>query len=79
MKQKLISILVLLFSSILILALFVAPVAAQEGDFTETFEDTQLQGWEHSPEVVVREGVLRIAPGNFAARLGAWDNFGLTF
>lgn len=79
MNHKTISILGLLFSSILLLALFVAPVAAQEGDFTETFEDTQLQGWEHSPEVVVREGVLRIAPGNFAARLGAWTNFDLTF
>lgn len=51
---------------------------AQEAGFTETFEDPGLTGWEHSPEVVVLDGVLRISPGNFAARPGAWENFDLT-
>ncbi|MEW6092369.1 MAG: DUF4956 domain-containing protein, partial [Chloroflexota bacterium] len=63
----------------LILALFVVPALAQGEGFTETFDDPQLPGWEHSPEVIVSEGVLRIAPGNFAARMGSWQDFDLTF
>ncbi|MBN2148409.1 MAG: DUF4956 domain-containing protein [Anaerolineales bacterium] len=61
-------------------ALLVAPAAAQ-GDqgFTETFEDPQLPGWEYAPEVVVTEGTLRIGPAQFAARLGAWQDFTLAF
>jgi hypothetical protein len=79
MTRKNLSLSVLLLSSILILILFVVPVGAQDAGFSETFDDTQLPGWEHSPEVVVRDGVLRIAPGNFAARMGAWQDFDLTF
>jgi len=79
MNRKNLSLIFLLLSSALIMALFFVPAAAQGEGFTEIFDDTQLPGWEHSPEVVVRDGVLRIAPGNFAARMGAWGNFDLTF
>lgn len=78
MIRKTVSMIVLLLSSALILALFVVPAAAQGEGFTETFDDTQLPGWEHSPEVIVSNGVLRIAPGNFAARMGNWQDFDLT-
>jgi uncharacterized membrane protein YhiD involved in acid resistance len=78
MIRKTVSMIVLLLSSALILALFVVPAAAQSEGFTETFDDTQLPGWEHSPEVIVSNGVLRIAPGNFAARMGNWQDFDLT-
>jgi hypothetical protein len=53
-------------------------VVAQQPGFTETFQDPQLPGWEHSPEVIVGGGVLRIAPGNFAARLGVWQDVDVT-
>ncbi len=79
MIRKNLSLTVLMLSSILIMILFVLPAAAQGEGFSETFDDTQLPGWEHSPEVLVRDGVLRIAPGNFAARMGIWGNLDLTF
>ncbi len=78
MIKRAVSIIVLLLSSTLILALFVYPALAQSEGFTETFDDLQLPGWEHSPEVIVSNGVLRIAPGNFAARMGSWQDFDLT-
>jgi hypothetical protein len=78
MTRKNISLIALLLSSALIIALFVIPAAAQGEGFTETFDDTNLEGWERSPEVIVSDGVLRIAPGNFAARMGSWDNFDLS-
>lgn len=78
MTRKTISLIALLLSSTLIIALFVFPAAAQGEDFTESFDDPQLPGWEHSPEVIVSDGVLRIAPGNFAARMGNWGDLDLT-
>lgn len=78
MTRKYLSPIIILLSSMLIIALGVVPAAAQGAGFTETFEDSQLPGWEHSPEVVVRDGVLRIAPGNFAARPDSWEDFDLT-
>jgi uncharacterized membrane protein YhiD involved in acid resistance len=51
----------------------------QEMYFSDNFEDPTLPGWEHSPEVIVSEGVLKIGPGNFAARMGIWQDFDLTF
>ncbi len=63
-----------------ILLLVVLPASAQEGEgFSDTFDDPQLPGWEHSPEAIVAEGALQIGPGNFAARNGAWQDFELTF
>ena len=78
MNRKTISLVILFLSSTLIIALFVVPAAAQGESFTENFDDPQLPGWEHSPEVIVSDGTLRIAPGNFAARLGSWGGFDLT-
>jgi hypothetical protein len=61
--------------------LFVSPSSAfaQEGGFSETFDDAQLTGWDHSPEVVVIENVMRIGPGNFAHKMGNFTNFNATF
>ncbi|MEW5868476.1 MAG: DUF4956 domain-containing protein [Chloroflexota bacterium] len=58
-----------------------APACAQEGPqgFTETFDAPELPGWEHAPEVIVSEGVLRIGPAQFAARPGSWQDFTLSF
>jgi photosystem II stability/assembly factor-like uncharacterized protein len=51
---------------------------AQDGAWSETFDDPALPGWDHSPGVSVTEGVLRIEPGNFAGHGGDWIDFTLT-
>ncbi|MBN1439182.1 MAG: DUF4956 domain-containing protein [Anaerolineales bacterium] len=51
---------------------------AQEAGWQESFDDPHLPGWEHSPEAIVVDGILRIGPGNFAARMGGWADFDLT-
>lgn len=79
MKRKVIPLIVLVLGALVIAGLFAARAAAQSEGFTETFDDPQLAGWEHSPEVIVSRGMLRIAPGNFAARMGGWQNFDLSF
>jgi hypothetical protein len=59
-------------------AVWATPAAAQgEQGFTEMFDDAQLPGWEHAPEVVVVDGALRIGPAQFAARMGNWQDFTL--
>ena len=64
-------------SLILLLAVPLGMVSAQEGGggFTEPFDDPQLPNWEHSPETIVKDGVLVIGPGNVAIRLGDYGNF----
>ena len=79
MKHKRISWIALFLGALVITGLFVARAAAQDEGFTETFDDPQLPGWEHSAEVIVTEGMLRIGPANFAARMGGWRNFDLVF
>ena len=69
-----------LFAALAMLVLLAAPAAAQGGqDFTETFDDDQLLGWEHAPEVVVTDGALRIGPAQFASPMGGWQDFDLSF
>jgi hypothetical protein len=52
---------------------------AQEGGWTESFEGGELQGWELGPDVATTDGSLVISPGNFAARLGDFLDYRLTF
>lgn len=78
MTRKILPLIALFLSSALILALFVLPAVAQGEGFNETFDDSKLPGWEHSPEAIVTDGILRIAPGNFAARMGSWGDFDLS-
>lgn len=61
--------------ALLAILLIITPAKAQEGGFTETFDDPTLPGWEHSPEAIVVEGALRLNPGNFALRVGDWSDF----
>ena len=69
-----------LLTALAVAALVIAPAAAQGGqDFTETFDDDQLLGWEHAPEVVVTDGALRIGPAQFASPMGGWQDFDLSF
>jgi hypothetical protein len=45
----------------------------------ESFEGENLEGWEIGPDVAVADGALVISSGNFAARLGEYADFRLTF
>lgn len=58
-----------------LLALLATSAQAQQAGFAERFEDPELPGWDHSPGVVVENGVLHIEPGNFAFRPGEWGNY----
>ena len=67
-----------LLTLVLMIALLVAPIRAQESVFVETFDDPALPGWERSPGAAVVDGVLRIEPGNFAFHGGEWGDATLT-
>ena len=53
-------------------------VWAQEEGVKETFDDPTLPGWEHSKNVMVADGVLKLSPGDFALRFGDWSDITLT-
>lgn len=65
--------------ALLIIFLIPSSAAAQSDGFNEPFDNTEMEGWEHSPEAVVKEGVLIIGPGNFAIRMGDFTNFKADF
>jgi hypothetical protein len=79
MNRRILAALAIVFLLLLAAGGTARPAAAQEGGWQETFDDPQMPGWEHSPEAVVAEGLLRIGPGNFAARMGGWADFDLAF
>jgi uncharacterized membrane protein YhiD involved in acid resistance len=56
----------------------VTPALAQKEGYKETFDDPTLPGWEHSREVVVSDGVLKVTPGSFALRFSDWADITLT-
>jgi hypothetical protein len=68
--------LIILLGIILVLP---KPALAQETGWTESFEDDQLDGWELGPDVALVDGSLIISPGNFAARIGDFADYHLTF
>ncbi len=80
MDQKIIFRISTLFLGLIFIIFNVFPVTAQaDQGFTATFDDGQLSGWEHAPEVIVTDGVLRIGPAQFAAPMGGWQDFTLNF
>ncbi|MBN2083900.1 MAG: DUF4956 domain-containing protein [Anaerolineales bacterium] len=79
MKPKIKSIIALSAAVLLAAGQGARPAAAQNPGFQESFDDPKLPGWEHSPEAIVADGFLRIGPGNFASRAGAWQDFDLGF
>ena len=62
-----------LLLGILLAVLLSNPGFAQESGFNETFDGETLEGWETSEGVALREGVLRVNPGNFAMRFGRYN------
>jgi len=61
------------------LLLVPATAIAQEGGWSENFEGGGLEGWELGPDVAIADGALLIGPGNFAARVGEFADFHITF
>lgn len=66
-----------LFLFLLILLSSPFPAAAQDGPFEEHFDDPDLPGWEHTSNVSIGEGILKIGSGGFARRHGSWTDFRL--
>jgi hypothetical protein len=59
----------------LVLSLFTPVLLGQEeGLFSDSFDETGLEAYEHSQDVIVSDGVLKIEPGNFIFRHGAWEH-----
>jgi hypothetical protein len=69
--------LIVLLGVALLSLLMIVPGLAQEGTETETFDNSDLPGWELSPEAVVTDGVLEVNSGHFGLRLGDWSDFDL--
>ncbi len=44
------------------LLLFISPSLAQDGGFSETFDDSSLTGWETEGDTLVSGGILKISP-----------------
>jgi len=80
MKRISFHIAISLFISIITGLCIFTPSLAQDETVTETdtFDSPQLEGWGHTPEVVVTDGVLQIYSGQFAERFGEWGDFELT-
>ncbi|MDH3942828.1 MAG: DUF1080 domain-containing protein [Anaerolineae bacterium] len=67
-----------LVAAVFLLALFTISVLAQEGSFTESFDDPSLPGWNRSSEVTVEDGILHLDPGNHIAKGGNWQDMELS-
>ena len=69
---------VFLMFAILVSLLVVSNTAfAQEGGFSEAFDDPDLSGWDKTPGVAVKNGVLHIPPESFATLPGTWSEIEL--
>jgi hypothetical protein len=57
-----------LFALALVLTMLFIPASAraQEGSLRETFDNPDLPGWEHTPEVAAANGVLHRRPSTSA-------------
>jgi uncharacterized membrane protein YhiD involved in acid resistance len=53
------------------------PAWAQVEGFQDSFDYLALPGWEHSQDVTVENGALRIYPGNMALHGGDWQDIDL--
>ena len=47
-------------------------VLAQGNGFSETFDGSELAGWDRTPGVTVSNGLLNIPPENFTVFPGTW-------
>ena len=79
MHKKPVILITALIVALLTVSILFIPARAQEGaGYRETFDDPMLPEWEHSREVIVADGVLKMEPGSFALRFGDWSDITLT-
>ncbi|MDJ0497605.1 MAG: DUF4956 domain-containing protein [Acidimicrobiia bacterium] len=67
-------------ASVLIGALLVvaSPAVADDGGFTETFDEADLAGWERQGDTIVESGILTISPPGMVTKRGTWSDIALT-
>ncbi len=67
-------------ASVLIGALLVvaSPALADDGGFTETFDEADLASWERQGDTIVESGILTISPPGMVTRRGTWSDIALT-
>lgn len=55
-----------------------SPALADDGGFTETFDDASLADWERQGDTIVESGILTISPPGMVTRRGTWSDINLT-
>ena len=78
MKLVKIGIWTVLFSMLFSGSVNILSVYAQEDGFTDTFDKSNLPGWEHSETATVSKSLLHLESGGFAFKPGNWADFLLT-
>ena len=61
-----------------VMLLISTPVRADDGGFTETFDDPGLVNWERQGDTIVEEGILKMSPPGMVTRQGTWSGITLT-
>lgn len=55
-----------------------SPALADDGGFSETFDDPGLANWEQQGDTIVEGGVLKLSPPGMVTRRGTWSDIALT-
>ena len=82
MSKKILFFIIVFIAAFLCLSLFAPMLSGQdEGTISDSFDDSSLEDYDHSQDVSVSEGVLKIDQGNFLFKNGAWEkqSFSLKF
>jgi len=82
MSKKILFFIIVFIAAFLCLSLFAPMLSGQdEGTISDSFDDNSLEDYDHSQDVSVSEGVLKIDQGNFIFKNGAWEkqSFSLKF
>jgi hypothetical protein len=68
------------FTLLVLCGLFSSTAIAQEetSTFTEEFDSVNWEGWEHSQDVVVENGILRLGQGGHVVRVESWADIDLS-
>jgi hypothetical protein len=80
-KKVLLFVIVFVAGSLLMSAFTPLLLGQEDATFTDSFDEAGLEAYEHSQDVVVSDGVLKMEQGSFLFRHGAWQNptFSLKF
>jgi len=82
MSKKVLIFVMVFIAGCLLMSQFTPMLMGQEGGaFTDSFDEAGLEDYEHSQDVIVSGGVLKMESGSFLFRNGAWQypGFSLKF